>query len=338
MRVVTQTQLERLHPVVPGRTMRYRTKRLHQLRLLGRTRPYRDSGSAPHHWWPTRRGDALVRGQAPPRRGERRTPNPLTLSHNAAISELYVVLATEAGEAGLQFVGIDREADARETFKDPAGRERAIAPDLLIELRDRDGRRLLAHVEPARSPKSRRPSRTRSSTSTSAASSPAPGSSCPPCANAAAVISSTSPHSRARSSSRPGDLRRQQARRRRPRQRRPRRAARHRRDPVDGAALDRQHRTLLRHPDATHRRANRVEPDAIADAIVASVSHRRAEVAVPRWLGAYPIVQPLVPEFVENLVRRLFDDDAALTTSTLPAAPPTTSASPGRFRPRTPPP
>lgn len=85
-------------------------------------------------------------------------------------------------------------------------------------------------------------------------------------------------------------------------------------------------------------RTLRVEPDAIADAIVASVSHRRAEVAVPRWLGAYPIVQPLVPEFVENLVRRLFDDDAALTTSTLPAAPPTTSASPGRFRPRTPPP
>jgi hypothetical protein len=147
MRVVTQTQLERLHPVVPGRTMRYRTSRLHQLRLLGRTRPYRDSGSAPQHWWPTRRGDALIRGQAPPRRGERRTPNPLTLSHNAAISELYVVLATQAEEAGLKFVGIDREADAREAFKDPGGRERAIAPDLLIELRDRDGRRLLAHVE-----------------------------------------------------------------------------------------------------------------------------------------------------------------------------------------------
>jgi hypothetical protein len=147
MRVVTQTQLERLHPQVPGRTMRYRTQRLHRLRLLGRTRPYRDHGSAPHHLWPTRAADAIVRGDPPPRRGERRSPNPLALAHSAALTELYVVLATQAPAAGLRLAGLAREADAREPFTDLAGRPRAIAPDLLIELRDSQDRRLLAHVE-----------------------------------------------------------------------------------------------------------------------------------------------------------------------------------------------
>lgn len=147
MRVVTQTQLERVHPRVPGRTMRYRTRRLHRLGLLGRTRPYRDQGSAPHHLWPTRAADALVRGDPPPRRGERRAPNPLALAHSAALTELYVVLATQAADAGLRLAGLAREADAREPFTDAAGRQRAIAPDLLIELRDSGDRRLLAHVE-----------------------------------------------------------------------------------------------------------------------------------------------------------------------------------------------
>jgi hypothetical protein len=147
MRVVTQTQLERLHPRVPGRTMRYRTQRLHRLRLLGRTRPYRDRGSAPHHLWPTRAADALVRGDPPPRRGERRAPIPLALAHSAALTELYVVLATQAPDGGLRLAGLAREADAREPFTDLVGRQRAIAPDLLIELRDSLDRWLLAHVE-----------------------------------------------------------------------------------------------------------------------------------------------------------------------------------------------
>src|ERR1700704_1744110 len=63
LRVVSQSQLERLYPEVPGRSLRYRTRRLHRLGLIGRTRPYLDPGSGPHHLLPTRRGGALARGQ-----------------------------------------------------------------------------------------------------------------------------------------------------------------------------------------------------------------------------------------------------------------------------------
>lgn len=146
-RVITQNQLERLHPEVPRRTMRYRTHRLRKLGLLGVSRPYCDSGSEPQHWWPTGRGTALARGEEPPRRGERRRPNELALRHHAALTELYVVLTQGAADAGLRLEGVHREHEARETFKDTAGRERAIAPDLLIVLRDKDDRQLVAHVE-----------------------------------------------------------------------------------------------------------------------------------------------------------------------------------------------
>lgn len=60
-------------------------------------------------------------------------------------------------------------------------------------------------------------------------------------------------------------------------------------------------------------RAIRVEPERIADAVVDSVGHRRAEVSVPRWLGAYPVLQPFIPPIVEQLARKAFGDDAALT-------------------------
>jgi len=130
LRVVTQTQLERLHPDVPSRTLRYRASRLRKLGVLGASRPYRDTGSAPQHWWPTNAGQALASGEPPPQRGERRAPNPLTLAHNAAISDLYVVLKTQAAEVGLGLVRFDREGDAREVFKTSDGREHAIAPDV----------------------------------------------------------------------------------------------------------------------------------------------------------------------------------------------------------------
>lgn len=45
---------------MPPRTLRYRCNRLSKLGLLGRTRPYRERGSAPHHIWPTRRGEAMA--------------------------------------------------------------------------------------------------------------------------------------------------------------------------------------------------------------------------------------------------------------------------------------
>jgi hypothetical protein len=145
-RVVRQDQLGRLFPEVPERTLRYRTRRLHDLGLAGRSRPYRERGSAPNHHWPTRRADCLVRGEPLPRGGERHTPNPVFLAHAAALSELYVTLATQAQTAGLELLLYRREGDAREPFKDGT-QERALAPDAMLVLADSQGCKLGAFVE-----------------------------------------------------------------------------------------------------------------------------------------------------------------------------------------------
>lgn len=145
LRVVRQDQLGRLHPEVPERTLRYRARRLAELRLLGRTRPYRERGSAPHHFWPTRHADALMRGEPLPRGGER-APHPLFLAHAAAITELYVTLKTRP-PSGFTRKELLREGEAREPFTDAVGRERAIAPDATVVLADADGGELCAFVE-----------------------------------------------------------------------------------------------------------------------------------------------------------------------------------------------
>ncbi len=145
-RVVTQDQLCRLFPRVPERTLRYRTRRLHELGLAGRSRPYRDRGSAPNHHWPTRRADCLMRGDPLPRGGERREPNPLFLAHAAALTDLYVVLATEAHTLDLKLHTLRREEEAREPFNDGT-KNRSLAPDALVILEDPNGRRLWAFVE-----------------------------------------------------------------------------------------------------------------------------------------------------------------------------------------------
>jgi hypothetical protein len=145
-RVVTQSQLQRLFPAVPERTLRYRTRRLHDLGLAGRSRPYRDHGSAPNHHWPTRHADCLMRGQAIPRGGERKQPNPIFIAHTAALTELYVAVFTNARTAGFKGLEYRREGEARETFKDGV-RERALAPDALLGLLDEHDRELWAFVE-----------------------------------------------------------------------------------------------------------------------------------------------------------------------------------------------
>jgi protein involved in plasmid replication-relaxation len=146
LRVLTQTQLASLlSPEIPPRTLRYRTARLAKLGLIGRTRPYRERGSAPHHLWPTRKGEAIAEGGPPPRGGERREPNPLFLAHAAAISELYVALTIGLPE--LELTGFEREAEARETFRGYDGKEHAVAPDACIQIEEADGRVLLALVE-----------------------------------------------------------------------------------------------------------------------------------------------------------------------------------------------
>jgi hypothetical protein len=145
-RVVTQAHLGRLFPDVPERTLRYRTRRLHDLGLVGRSRPYRERGSAPNHHWPTRRADCLMRGEPAPRGGERARPNPAFLAHAAALTGLFVALRTEADPTGLRLQGYRREGEAREPFTN-AGKGRALAPDAMIVLTDARERKYGAFVE-----------------------------------------------------------------------------------------------------------------------------------------------------------------------------------------------
>ncbi len=145
-RVVRQDQLQRLFPGIPQRTLRYRTRRLHDLGLVGRSRPYRERGSAPNHHWPTRRADCLASGERVPRGGERREPNPLFLAHSAALTDLYVTLALDAPAAGLTLFDYRREGAAREPFEH-AGRQRALAPDAFVILLDERERKFGALVE-----------------------------------------------------------------------------------------------------------------------------------------------------------------------------------------------
>jgi Replication-relaxation len=146
LRVLTLPQLATISPEIPSRTLRYRTARLAKHGFVGRSRPYRERGSAPHHLWPTRKGEAIAKGEGPPRGGERREPNPLFLAHAAGLSELYVVLKTGLPE-GTRLAAFDREAEAREPFTTYAREERAIAPDACIDVAEADGRRLLGFVE-----------------------------------------------------------------------------------------------------------------------------------------------------------------------------------------------
>jgi hypothetical protein len=146
LRVLTLPQLASLSPETPPRTLRYRAARLAKHGFLGRTRPYRERGSAPHHLWPTRKGEAIANGEPPPRGGERREPNPLFLAHAAGLSELYVVLKTGLSK-GIELSGFEREAEARETFTTVGREERAIAPDACIQITDADGNGLIGLVE-----------------------------------------------------------------------------------------------------------------------------------------------------------------------------------------------
>jgi hypothetical protein len=145
-RVLTQNQLAAIVPEVPARTLRYRCARLAGDGLAGRSRPYRERGSAPFHLWPTRKGEALASGGPPPRGGERREPNPHFLAHAAGLSEVYVALTTTLRE-GMTLARFEREGEAREPFIAEGRRERAMAPDALIEIADTEGGPLLAFLE-----------------------------------------------------------------------------------------------------------------------------------------------------------------------------------------------
>jgi hypothetical protein len=146
-RVLTQNQLAAINPKTPARTLRYRCARLAESGLVGRSRPYRERGSAPFHLWPTRKGEAVVKGGPSPRGGDRSEPNPLFLSHSAGLSEIYVALERTL-PSQVRLARFEREGEAREEFTVLASRDkRAIAPDLFIEIADSEGQPLFAFVE-----------------------------------------------------------------------------------------------------------------------------------------------------------------------------------------------
>lgn len=55
----------------------------------------------------------------------------------------------------------------------------------------------------------------------------------------------------------------------------------------------------------------KVTPEAIAAAVVRSVSSRRAKIAVPRYVGTLATVSAATPEPVLSAIRRLVRDDRA---------------------------
>jgi hypothetical protein len=141
LRVVRQDQFERLFPDVPPRTLRYRMRRLHEGGLAGRSRPYRERGSAPNHHWPTHRGDCFVQGKPVPRGGDRNEPRPTFLAHAAAITGLFVALETAKDPTLREF---DREPRIR--FRD-SRRERTLAPDAFVVLVNQHEEPSFAFVE-----------------------------------------------------------------------------------------------------------------------------------------------------------------------------------------------
>jgi|GEM_PF-580488 len=59
----------------------------------------------------------------------------------------------------------------------------------------------------------------------------------------------------------------------------------------------------------------RIEPEDVADAAVASCRSRKSEVAVPRWLGALPLAETLLPASFMRAFRRMVRSDRVLTSA-----------------------
>lgn len=91
------------------------------------------------------RGLPGARWAAAARRGAPHA-EPCLLAHAAALTELYVTLATRTHTAGLRLLIYRREGEARESFKD-GGKERTLAPDATVVLVDGEERKLGAFVE-----------------------------------------------------------------------------------------------------------------------------------------------------------------------------------------------
>lgn len=107
----------------PERTVDHRLSRLQGAGLVARTRPYRDRGSAPYHWWLAPAGLRLVGRDTTTRPASQ--PNPLFLAHTTAVAGLWLALREAPA---LELVGWEREEAAWEEWAS-LGRPNRISPD-----------------------------------------------------------------------------------------------------------------------------------------------------------------------------------------------------------------
>lgn len=142
-RVATTTQVSAALSL-PLRTADYRLGRLRDAGMVDRARPYRERGTAPFHWWLTRRGRALVHGEQPGRGGAA-SPHPNFLMHTAAVTGFALALAAAPPEAGLVLREWRRDEEAWEHWRD-GDRELHVAPDGLLRA-EAHGRAVVAFVE-----------------------------------------------------------------------------------------------------------------------------------------------------------------------------------------------
>jgi hypothetical protein len=126
-RVLTTAQIVEATGV-PSRTVEYRLNRLRRLGMASRSRPYRDRGSAPFHWWLTRQGQGAACSTEPTRARELADPNPYFLGHTVAVASVALALEQAGPRAGVMIDGWAREADAWEDWQAEHKKWR-IAPD-----------------------------------------------------------------------------------------------------------------------------------------------------------------------------------------------------------------
>ena len=141
-RVATTTQVSAALSLAL-RTADYRLVRLRDAGLVDRARPYRERGTAPFHWWLTRRGRAVVHGERPGRGGAAK-PHPIFLLHTAAVTGFALALAA-GGDSGLVLREWRRDEDAWEHWRNGEV-DLHVAPDGLLRA-TAQGKDVAAFVE-----------------------------------------------------------------------------------------------------------------------------------------------------------------------------------------------
>lgn len=124
-RVLTTNQL-RFGLGSPERTVDYRLLRLLRLKYINRHRPYAERGSAPFHWWLTRKGSAVAGISAECKSASLK---PMFLMHTASIADLYFALAWPGSGISLKVWSRDEESWESWEKAPAASKSEWICPD-----------------------------------------------------------------------------------------------------------------------------------------------------------------------------------------------------------------